>query len=188
MPWSYEQCPGTICLAPERADSARLRRRTEHCWVCLVIGRLAQSVLRPRLACIRGLRSVQAPGCPVAPTEEIIMARKTPPCQQPSQHTESPSTTPPDKACSSRTSSRMSGADTRRAHSKPTATKTAQVIRLLSRKPGVSIKQLQEVTGWQAHSIRGLLSGAVRKRYGLEVSSSVGRDGTRRYRIEAGSK
>ncbi len=82
----------------------------------------------------------------------------------------------------------MSGADTRRAHSKPTATKTAQVIRLLSRKPGVSIKQLQDATGWQAHSIRGLLSGALPKRHGLIIASNVDGDGTRRYRIKAEAK
>ena len=67
-------------------------------------------------------------------------------------------------------------------------TKTQQVISLLKRKAGVSIEELQEVTGWQAHSIRGLLSGALPKRHGLNTASIFGRDGTRRYRIKAEGK
>lgn len=52
----------------------------------------------------------------------------------------------------------------------------------------VSIEELQEVTGWQAHSIRGLLSGALPKRHRLNIVSHIDGDGTRRYRIKAEGK
>ena len=84
----------------------------------------------------------------------------------------------------SRSSSATRSVDVR----KSAVTKTQQVIRLLKRKAGVSIEELQEVTGWQAHSIRGLLSGALPTRHGLIIASSVDGDGTRRYRIKAEGK
>jgi DNA-binding IclR family transcriptional regulator len=46
-------------------------------------------------------------------------------------------------------------------------TKTEQVIKLLKRKNGASISDLQQATGWQPHSVHGFLAG-LRKR-GLKV-------------------
>jgi hypothetical protein len=37
--------------------------------------------------------------------------------------------------------------------------------------------------GWQAHSVRGFLSGTLKKKLGLEVTSSKAADGERRYGI-----
>ncbi|MCB1376788.1 MAG: DUF3489 domain-containing protein [Alphaproteobacteria bacterium] len=42
--------------------------------------------------------------------------------------------------------------------------------------------------GRQAHSVRGFLSGAVRKRKGLAVLSECDGEGTRRYRIDQGQE
>ena len=149
------------------------------------MGHMAQSVHLPRPARIRGLRSVQAPERPVAQSEEITMTRKTSPVRQPSSQAESVSTITNTQAFSNSRSSRASGATRPPAVPKPAVTKTQQVIRLLKRKAGVSIEELQEVTGWQAHSIRGLLSGALPNRHGFNIESSVDGDGTRRYRIKA---
>ena len=58
-----------------------------------------------------------------------------------------------------------------------------RIIRLLRRRRGASISEIQKVTNWQAHSVRGFLSGTVRKRMGLPLVSERGAKGGRRYRI-----
>jgi hypothetical protein len=63
--------------------------------------------------------------------------------------------------------------------------KTAQILDLLKRPGGVSSKELMETTGWQAHSVRGFLSGTIGKKMGLTVLSKKGEDGTRTYSIKA---
>ena len=51
------------------------------------------------------------------------------------------------------------------------------------RKPsGASIKAIMSATGWQSHSVRGAISGAIKKKLGLKVASET-RDGERFYRI-----
>ena len=50
--------------------------------------------------------------------------------------------------------------------------KTEKVLELLKRPGGVTAKELMKATGWQPHSVRGFLSGAVGKKMGLTVSSA----------------
>ncbi|AGI73791.1 putative DUF3489 family protein [Octadecabacter arcticus 238] len=50
-------------------------------------------------------------------------------------------------------------------------TKQAQIIALLQRPEGASIKEIVAVTGWLAHTARGVISGALKKRLGLPVCS-----------------
>ncbi len=68
--------------------------------------------------------------------------------------------------------------------SKAVETKADVVIKKLRSAKGVTIDALMEATGWQAHSVRGFLSGTVKKRLGLTLASEVGKDGIRRYRID----
>ena len=63
--------------------------------------------------------------------------------------------------------------------------KTAKVLDLLKRADGTTLKELMKATGWQAHSVRGLLSGTVGKKMGLSVTSTKGEDGERSYSIKA---
>jgi len=50
--------------------------------------------------------------------------------------------------------------------------KAAKVLGLLRRSDGASLKELMKATGWQAHSVRGFLSGALGKKIGLTVTST----------------
>ena len=63
--------------------------------------------------------------------------------------------------------------------------KSAKVLCLLRQAGGATLKELMKVTGWQAHSVRGFLSGAVAKRMGLTVASTKGPDGERSYSLKA---
>ena len=62
--------------------------------------------------------------------------------------------------------------------------KTARVIALLQKPTGASLKTIMRVTGWQAHSVRGFISGQLGKKLGLRVRS-VEHDGERVYAIKA---
>ena len=63
------------------------------------------------------------------------------------------------------------------------ATKSAQILKMLGRKNGACLAEIQSATGWQAHSVRGFLSGTVKKRMGLEIVSTKDTKGVRRYHI-----
>ena len=64
-----------------------------------------------------------------------------------------------------------------------TASKSDRILKLLRQKNGATIEAMSEATGWQSHSVRGFLSGTVRKKLGLSLVSETGKDGKRRYRI-----
>jgi hypothetical protein len=61
------------------------------------------------------------------------------------------------------------------------ASKQDQVLALLRRQDGATIAEICEATGWQAHSARGFLSGALKKRLKIEVISEKNEAGERRY-------
>lgn len=69
------------------------------------------------------------------------------------------------------------------ASPKAEPSKSDQILKLLRRKKGASLADLQEATGWQAHSIRGFLSGTVKKRMALPLQSEQSARGGRRYLI-----
>ena len=64
-------------------------------------------------------------------------------------------------------------------------TKHTQLLQLLSRPEGASIKDMMNATEWQQHSVRGFLAGTVKKKMGLTLTSSKTEGDVRRYRIAA---
>lgn len=65
-------------------------------------------------------------------------------------------------------------------------TKASNVIEALRSKDGVSLESIMAVTGWQAHSVRGFLSGTVRKKLGIDLTRDTRADGVKYYRIVEG--
>jgi hypothetical protein len=63
--------------------------------------------------------------------------------------------------------------------------KAAKVLDLLKRAEGATLTELMKATGWQAHSVRGFLSGTVGKKLGLAVASVKGENGERAYSVKA---
>ncbi len=62
-------------------------------------------------------------------------------------------------------------------------TKQALLIDLLQRKTGATIADLVHATGWQPHSVRGAISGTLKKKLGLKVTSESVETRGRVYRI-----
>lgn len=62
-------------------------------------------------------------------------------------------------------------------------TKQALLISMLQRPEGTTLKEITAATGWQAHSARGAISGALGKKLGLVVTSMKEARG-RVYRID----
>lgn len=62
------------------------------------------------------------------------------------------------------------------------APKSSKMLRLLTRKSGCTLEELQTASGWQAHSVRGFLSGTVKKKLGYQIDLTVNSKGVRRYK------
>ena len=62
-------------------------------------------------------------------------------------------------------------------------TKQAQIIALLQRPEGAAISEIVAETGWQAHSVRGVISGALKKKLGLPVTAEQVAGRGRCYRL-----
>ena len=65
--------------------------------------------------------------------------------------------------------------------------KSTQIINLLKRPNGASIPELVKVTTWQAHSVRGFMSGTLKTKRGLLITSEQTEDKDRRYKIAGAS-
>ena len=62
-------------------------------------------------------------------------------------------------------------------------TKLAQLEAMLRRPNGATIEQISKSLVWQAHSVRGAMSGALKKKQGLTITHELTDDGRRLYRI-----
>ena len=62
-------------------------------------------------------------------------------------------------------------------------TKQAKVVAMLRRSGGATIADLAKATRWQHHTVRGVLSGALKKKLGLTVLSEKPQGEDRVYRL-----
>lgn len=69
-----------------------------------------------------------------------------------------------------------------KAASAPKPGKIDKIVALMRRPKGASIHDLTKATAWQAHSVRGAISGMLRKKQGLNVVSEKSGN-VRMYRI-----
>jgi hypothetical protein len=63
--------------------------------------------------------------------------------------------------------------------------KTEAILGLMKRPGGTTLKAIMEATDWQAHSVRGFISGTLGKKMGLTVVSAKAENGERSYSISA---
>ena len=61
--------------------------------------------------------------------------------------------------------------------------KQAEVVRMLQRPEGATVRQICDATGWQAHTVRGTFANAFKKKLGLTIASDKPEGGERIYRI-----
>jgi Protein of unknown function (DUF3489) len=62
-------------------------------------------------------------------------------------------------------------------------TKLGQLEGMLRRKEGATLAQIAKTLDWQLHSVRGAISGSLKKKQGLTVVAEQAEDGQRVYRI-----
>ncbi|WP_324751001.1 DUF3489 domain-containing protein [Sphingomonas sp. LY54] len=65
------------------------------------------------------------------------------------------------------------------------STKADTVVALLSRAKGATLDDIMTATGWQSHSVRGFISGTLKKKLGRTITSEKTARG-RIYRLLAG--
>ncbi|HXQ11569.1 MAG TPA: DUF3489 domain-containing protein [Caulobacteraceae bacterium] len=95
-------------------------------------------------------------------------------------------TSVPVAAAPAVTAAHEDGADARASRPDPKG-KLGALVTLLRRPGGAQLAELMAATGWQAHSVRGAIAGALKKKLGLTIISAKTETG-RIYRIvEAGA-
>src|SRR5580704_15216587 len=62
-------------------------------------------------------------------------------------------------------------------------TKLSQLEGMLRRKEGATIAQIATALDWQPHSVRGAISGSLKKKRGLTITNQTTEDGCRVFRI-----
>ena len=73
-------------------------------------------------------------------------------------------------------------------HSSKTPSKQAIFLDLLGQPEGANLGQFMDATGWQAHSVRGFISGFIKKKKGLTVISEKTDGGERIYHVTEENK
>lgn len=73
------------------------------------------------------------------------------------------------------------------ASAKPSASKQSRLVTLLKSPKGCTLDQMTDLTGWQPHTIRAVISSVVRKKLQLDVICTRSESGSR-YQIAASGR
>lgn len=65
------------------------------------------------------------------------------------------------------------------------ASKQAQLVEMLKRPEGATIAEVVKAMNWQAHTVRGAIAGALKKKLGLKIESDKDDARGRVYRVVA---
>jgi len=112
------------------------------------------------------------------------VARLVPDVAQPAQ------TVAPAKRKGKKDAKKTKRRDTARPGAKSDAnvsregSKKAEVLDLMRRKQGATLAEIIELTGWQAHTVRGFVSGTLVTKLGLKIESFRSEEKERTYRIK----
>jgi hypothetical protein len=90
----------------------------------------------------------------------------------------------PKKAKATKEAKPKDGAPSAQAAAKAPrdGSKKAIVLDLLKRAEGATLKEIMSATAWEAHSVRGFISGSLGKKMGLKIESEKRADGVRAYK------
>jgi hypothetical protein len=94
-----------------------------------------------------------------------------------------PSAAEPEVFVATATGLQAIGFTSQAPRAKREGTKQAVLIELLTRAEGATLPQMTEATGWQIHTVRGAMAGALKKKLGLDITSEKQPGTDRIYRI-----
>jgi outer membrane biosynthesis protein TonB len=116
------------------------------------------------------------PAEPTEPTEptEPAQAPKEPTTPEPAAKPATETVTPAKRR--TKTKAKPAKAAPAEKPAPRAGTKQAQLIDLLKRPEGATVEQIAAATGWQHHTIRGAISGALKKKLGLNVEATRTRE------------
>ncbi|HEU4458525.1 MAG TPA: DUF3489 domain-containing protein [Methylibium sp.] len=118
------------------------------------------------------------------PTTKSVRSQRAKATKAPAKRNSRPAPSPAHRSPKARSSTRKASPAPRKPQpSSSTGSKQARLIALLRGASGATVTQMTDLTGWQPHSVRGVISGVLRKKLGLTVSCAADDGGSRIYRI-----
>ncbi len=94
-----------------------------------------------------------------------------------------PSAAEPEVYVATATGLQAIGIRVQAPRAKREGTKQAVLIELLTRAEGATLPQMTDATGWQVHTVRGAMAGALKKKLSLEITAEKQTGADRIYRI-----
>jgi hypothetical protein len=119
-------------------------------------------------------------GAPVAPTKAASKKSASPKKDAPKPKKGAKAAKP---AAKKQAKKGAKSAEAKDAKAPRAESKGAKILELIARPKGATLAEIMKATEWQAHSVRGFLSTAGKKR-GLSIESSKNDAGERVYQIK----